>query len=159
VAVRDGKWEEFRIGDIFEVLPTKTREILHYSNNGLIPFVASGANNNGIEKYVDSHDEELDKGNCVTVSSLDCSSFYQKKDFLGRGHGAVNRLYHEKMNKNIGLFLSVLIKKLGAKYNYGRQCFLEKLKNETIFLPVKNSQPDWEYMDDYIKNKRKKMNL
>ncbi len=27
----------------------------------------------------------------------------------------------------------------------------KKLKEEIIYLPVKNDEPDWEYMENYIK--------
>ena len=99
----------------------------------------------------------MEKGNCITVSSLDCSAFYQEKDFVGRGHGVVQRLYNKNLNKNIALFLCPIIKKLGVKYNYSNQCFLNNLKKEVIHLPTKNDQPDWEYMDQFIENVRGKI--
>jgi hypothetical protein len=147
------------VEDVFEVLSTKTREITKYKK-GTIPFITSQSVNNGIQGYVKS-DEELDKGNCITVSSLDCSSFYQENDFLGRGHGAVNKIYHKQLNKNIALFVCALIKQLGSKYSYNSQCFLNTLKKETILLPTTPAlgEPDWAYMDHYIANLRAKMEL
>ena len=138
----------FKIGSLFDVKSTKTRELNKYYD-GNIPFVSGTSINNGVERFVRTN-EILEKGNCITVSSLDCSAFYQEKDFLGRGHGVVQRLYNENLNKNSALFICTIIKKLGKKYNYSNQCFMNTLKNESIYLPSKNNEPDWEYMDKFI---------
>ena len=138
----------FKIGSLFDVKSTKTRELNKYYD-GNIPFVSGTSINNGVERFVRTN-ELLEKGNCITVSSLDCSAFYQEKDFLGRGHGVVQRLYNENLNKNNALFICTIIKKLGKKYNYSNQCFMNTLKNESIYLPSKNNEPDWEYMDKFI---------
>ena len=138
----------FKIGSLFDVKSTKTRELNKYYD-GNIPFVSGTSINNGVERFVRTN-EILEKGNCITVSSLDCSAFYQEKDFLGRGHGVVQRLYNENLNKNNALFICTIIKKLGKKYNYSNQCFMNTLKNESIYLPSKNNEPDWEYMDKFI---------
>ena len=138
----------FKIGSLFDVKSTKTRELNKYYD-GNIPFVSGTSINNGVERFVRTN-EILEKGNCITVSSLDCSAFYQEKDFLGRGHGVVQRLYNENLNKNNALFICTIIKKLGKKYNYSNQCFMTTLKEESISLPSKNNEPDWEYMDKFI---------
>lgn len=83
-------------GGIFKLVQPKPRKLTEYLNDGEVPFVASGAFNNGIEKYVET-DEELDKGNCITVSAIGGFSFYQDKDFIGRGGAgsAIKILYNE----------------------------------------------------------------
>lgn len=146
---KDIEYKIFKISSIFDVKSTKTRELNKYYD-GNIPFVSGTSINNGVEKFVKT-DEILETGNCITVSSLDCSAFYQEKDFIGRGHGVVQRLYNKHLNKNNALFVCTIIKKLGKKYNYSNQCFMNTLKDENICLPSKNNEPDWEYMDNFIK--------
>ncbi|MDR2526723.1 MAG: restriction endonuclease subunit S [Rickettsiales bacterium] len=151
VDLKKEEWKEFMVGEIFETESTKTRELSEYIEDGNIPFVASGSANNGVEKYV-SADEDLDKGNCISVSSLDLSSFYQEKDFLGRGHGSVNKLYNNKLNKYNALFLIVIIKRESYRYTYSMQCFLNKLKQTKIKLPTTpQGAPDFDFMENYIK--------
>lgn len=83
------QWKEFIIKDLFTVKRPSARSQANY-NDGDIPFVASGNFNNGVLKYLEpKKDEILDAGNCITVSPIDGSSFYQEDDFLGRG-GAVS---------------------------------------------------------------------
>lgn len=50
----------------------------------------------------------MDKGNCITVSPVDGSAFYQETDFLGRGGAgsSILMLYNADINKYSGLFLS-----------------------------------------------------
>ena len=55
-------------------------------SEGDVQFVASGCVNNGVTKFcAPKSDEVLDKGNCLTVSPVDGSCYYQATDFLGRG--------------------------------------------------------------------------
>ncbi|CAB5503403.1 hypothetical protein THERMOS_1782 [Bathymodiolus thermophilus thioautotrophic gill symbiont] len=43
--------------------------------------------------------------------------------------------------------------KISVKFNYGRQVRLKRLKREAVALPIdKNNQPDWQFMEDYIKS-------
>lgn len=99
------KWQQFKIcrdGGIFKLVQPKPRKLTEYLHDGDVAFVASGAFNNGIEKYVKT-DEELDKGNCITVSAIGGFSFYQKNDFIGRGGAgsAIKILYSDKLNEKM----------------------------------------------------------
>lgn len=79
------RWEQFHIGDIFSVERPSARNKDNYED-GDVPFVASGAINNGVMKCCKPKDDEkLDKRECITVSPVDGSTFYQEYDFLGRG--------------------------------------------------------------------------
>ena len=51
------------------------------------------------------------------------------------------------------LFLVALINKENFRYSYGRKMSVERMKQETIKLPVNSEwNPDREYMENYIKN-------
>lgn len=86
-------WKEFVIGNLFEISRPIARSKDSYAD-GDVPFVASGCFNNGVIAMVAPHDDEqIDDGNCLTVSPLDGCTFYQPADFLGRG-GAGSAYYH-----------------------------------------------------------------
>ncbi|WP_218184523.1 restriction endonuclease subunit S [Pelistega indica] len=92
-------WKEFVIGELFEIKRPESRSIKQYED-GSVPFVSSGNFNNGIDKFVTPlADEVLDKGNCITISPVDGSCFYQAVDFLGRGGGgsSIILLYNDNM--------------------------------------------------------------
>lgn len=149
------KWNRFIIcgkDGIFKLIQPKARKLTEYLSGGEVPFVASGAFNNGIEKYVET-DEILDKGNCITVSAIGGFSFYQEKDFIGRGGAgsAIKILYSDKLNEKNALFICAVLQKTLSKYDYTTMLSGDKLKKEFIYLPAKkDGQPDFEFMADYI---------
>lgn len=158
------KWKKFQIcgdGGIFKLVQPKPRKLTEYLHDGDVAFVASGAFNNGIEKYVKT-DEELDKGNCITVSAIGGFSFYQKNDFIGRGGAgsAIKILYSDKLNEKNALFICAVLQKTLNKYDYTTMLSGDKLKKEFIYLPVKkDGKPDFDFMEKFIENLQKQLKV
>ncbi len=164
-------WGEYSIdaniqGGLFTIESPETRSITTYSE-GEVPYVSSGAYNNGVKAYLEpKKDEQLEKGNCITVSPLDGSSFFQESDFLGRGGAgsAISKLYNDKLTKYNALFICTVIKKTAQKFDYSDALTGNNLKSLKILLPKdEDGEPDWEYMDNYMKQKeenaQKKMEI
>lgn len=156
------QWRIFKVSDVFGN-PTrpKARSIKQYEL-GDIPFVASGNFNNGIELYVEPKvDEQLDKGGCISISPVGGFAFFQETDFLGRGGAgsSILLLYHKNLNRFNALFLCSILSKSCERYGYGDMCSAEKLKSELLLLPADSlGQPDWAYMENYIKQVIAKQN-
>lgn len=153
-------WKEFRLGDLFNLERPNARVSSKYSE-GNMPFIASGMNNNGISKYVEPLSEnDFDKGQCLTVSPLDGSCFWQPDDFLGRGGSGASIviLRSNFLNEKIGLFIASCIrKKLQNIAGYSNLYTGAKLLNVKIKLPAKSdTEPDWEYMETYVAELMKK---
>ncbi len=155
------RWEPFKIRSIFTVMRPAARSQSKY-DNGDVPFVASGNSNNGVLKYLcPKAGEILDSGNCITVSPIDGSAFYQKNDFLGRGGAgsSIIMLYHDSLNEYSGIFIATIIRAACKKYYYGDMANKDVIADETIMLPVdENHQPDFTYMESYIKNQEVAVN-
>lgn len=149
------EWKDFIIGELFDIKRPSSRSIKKYSE-GSIPFVSSGNFNNGIDRFVTPlKNEKLDKGNCITISPVDGSCFYQSIDFLGRGGGgsSIILLYNNNLNEKIGLFISVIIRKTLSKfYQYSDMGNSTSIRQEKIKLPSRSNNPDWEYMEQFIDN-------
>lgn len=164
------EWHGFIISRLFEIKSPAERSIKTY-NSGDVPYVSSGKMNNGIISYLEpKDDEELEKGNCITVSPLDGSSFYQEDDFLGRGGAgsAISMLYNKNLSKYSGLFICTIIKISAKKFDYNDALTSANLENLIIKLPVLHNEdgsiyidkekkysddgyiPDWEYMSRYM---------
>ena len=106
-------------------------------------------------KYVSAKENEaLDKGNCITVSPVDGSAFYQKDDFLGRGGAgsSIIILRNDNLNEFNGLFISTVLSKVCNKYSYNNMANKDSIKSEVIKLPYKMDNPDWDYMEKYIRS-------
>lgn len=157
-------WKRYMIcGEegIFKLVQPKARKLTEYLHDGDVAFVASGGYNNGIEKYVKT-DEKLDKGNCITVSAIGGFSFYQEKDFIGRGGAgsAIKILYSDKLNEKNALFICAVLQKALSKYDYTTMLSGDKLKKEQIYLPTKNDgQPDFDFMEKYIDNLQRQLKI
>ena len=120
--------------------------------------MASGGINNGVTKFCQSKDNEtLDKGNCLTVSPVDGSCYYQSTDFLGRGGAgsSIIILYAKnfELDKYNGLFISQTITQTAAsKYSYGRMASLDRIKKDKIILPAnEKGEPDFAFMSSFMK--------
>lgn len=154
-ALDEKEWKEFRIGELFEVSRPKARNKDDY-DMGDIPFVASGAMNNGVMKCCKTCEgEQLDAGNCITVSPVDGSSFYQPMDFLGRGGAgsSILMLRNNDLNLFRGEFMARMIQQTCSKYNYGHMGNKDSIKRERVMLPIdEDGKPDYAYMEQYAKN-------
>ncbi len=147
-------WKEFRIGSLFEIKRPSSRSQIDY-DDGEVPFVSTSDFNNGIVKYCSPKSNELlDKGNCITVSPLDGSAFYQENDFLGRGGAgsAIILLYNKNLNRENGLYISTVIRKNLVKYSYNNQLTSSVIENEKLLLPQLDNNPDWKFMEKYVIN-------
>lgn len=149
------QWKEFVIKDLFTVKRPSARSQANY-NDGDIPFVASGNFNNGVLKYLEPKKGEiLDAGNCITVSPINGSSFYQEDDFLGRGGAgsSIILLYNPNLNLYNGYFIATVIRTVCRKYAYSDMANKDTIGAEKIKLPVdETGNPDFLYMESYMKN-------
>lgn len=149
----DREWHWFPYDDLFTITGTTTtpKDFLEKSGNGLYPYVTTQAVNNGVESFYDLWTEE---GGVLTVDSAVlgyCS--YQAMRFSASDH--VEKLIPRfSMNKYIAMFLVALINKEQYRYSYGRKCSQTKLHSSKIKLPVipGTNNPDWKFMEDYIKS-------
>lgn len=149
------QWKEFVIKDLFTVKRPSARSQANYED-GDVPFVASGNFNNGVLKYLQPKENEiLDSGNCITVSPIDGSSFYQKDDFLGRGGAgsSIILLYNSNLNLYNGYFIATVIRTVCRKYAYSDMANKDTIGAEKIKLPIdETGNPDFLYMESYMKN-------
>ena len=155
IPIQEKEWRTFYISELFSVSRPKPRNKNDYCP-GDIPFVASGSVNNGVLKLCSAiGDEKLDERNCITVSPVDGSVFYQPMDFLGRGGAgsSILILRSEKLNKFNSQFIARAIRQTTSKYTYGHMGNQDSIKRERVMLPVNSENaPDYGYMEQYVKN-------
>lgn len=150
------KWEYFKIGDLFDIHPTKDYKGLRIEDlddEGTTPFVVNSAENNGIGGF--SNLEPTECGGIITFSDTTEGNtfFYQPDNFIGFAH--VQGMYprHNQWSSYSLLFLtSILIFHNQGRYNYGRKMRRDKIMCTKILLPTKNRLPDWQFMENYIKS-------
>lgn len=154
-------WGEFILKDLFKIKHPCSRSQSQYED-GDVPYVSSGTYNNGIAAYLTPKiGEKLDAGNCITVSPLDGSSYWQASDFLGRGGSgaSISMLYNTNLSQYNALFICAAIKAMSGEYGYDNLLNSDNLKTLKIKLPIaSNGEPDWEYMENYMKEIEERIN-
>lgn len=142
------KWKKFTVKDVFECNTTKP---MIETVDGDEVYITRSAMNNGFSGFVSNDGYKLNKSNCITIGAEGRFAFYQDKDFVAGVK--IYTLRNEKLNKYNGLFICTVLNQDVYKYSYGRARILDKIKQEIIKLPVdKNGNPDWDYMEKYIKS-------
>lgn len=150
--LNDKEWKAFHIEEISKI--SSGRDI--YDSERIIgttPYVSSTSKNNGIGYFVGNHNFTFEK-KCLSVNRNGSVgySFYHPYQALFSNDCRKLELKH---NSNfVGFFVSNQITMQKEKYNYGYKMGTERLKRQTILLPINNNkEPDYEYIKKYIKFK------
>lgn len=165
-------WKYFRFDEIFDIRKGFYNKKPEAKENGDIPFIGATDSNNGITSYTtkdiieitsktgDTNNapisDKLFEGNCITVSNNGSIgyAFYQKSIFTC-SHD-VNPLYLKNyhLNPYIAMFLCSVIEIERYRWTYGRKWRPARMPSSLIKLPVtKDGQPDWTYMENFIKSR------
>lgn len=149
-------WKEFIISDLFDVQLTKGDIKADEVEAGDVPLISSGESNNGVVKYISEYGDgkaEIFPANTITLDMF-CHANYQGVPYYAVGHGRVNILFPKfSLNKYLGLFICTLINREVYRFSYGRAVYSAVAEKMIIRLPVTPSgEPDWQFMEDYIKS-------
>lgn len=144
------KWKNLALyPNLFNMKPGK-----YYSaklcEDGNTPLISASENNNGIQKWTNL---EAKYNDCLTIGKISSSTFYQSIPFVATGDVTILQPKNDLFNKYIALFIATVINKEKYKWSYGRQIRLNDCKKLMIKLPVTTQdEPDWEFMENYIKS-------
>ena len=153
--LRVDEWKEFRVGDFFDIHPTKTIDGISASDcvGYGVPLVVNSAENNGVAGLCDMPPTEM--GGIITFSDTTDGNtfFYQPNPFIGFAH--VQGMYPKtrKWTENELLFIcTMLMFDSKRRYSYGRKMRRDIISEVMLKLPVDSSgNPDWQFMEDYIR--------
>ena len=152
------EWKWFSIEEFCEY-PYKAKaynanELTECLNNDpkAILYVTRTDINNGCKGFVINDGfEEVERSGAITIGDTTSTIFYQNKDFICGDHMVVLR--SKFFNVYTGLFITALLNKERFRYNYGRAFTMDIIAKTRIKLPVTPfGEPDWQFMEDYIKS-------
>lgn len=149
------EWGEFRVGELFA--QERGKEKAPKQNEpGDCPLIQETNNNNGFDRMVVP--TKVIKGNSITVSiNYAQNVFYQADDFCASVNIAVLRNNH--LNRYNSQFVCSVLRNAHQKFDYTSKISKELLNKEMIMLPVdKTGQPDWAYMEEYMRKVERKTN-
>ena len=143
-------WENYPINRICNI--SSGRDIYDAERvNGNIPYITSTSANNGIKYFVSNINSTLE-GNAISVNRNGSVgyAFYHKYNALYSNDCRKLKL-KQNNNEFVSLFVTNQIMAQKEKYSYGYKLGTGRLKRQYILLPTKNKQPDYNYMENYIK--------
>lgn len=168
------RFKAFKYGGkkgIFEIYGGYYNKKPEHIVEGDIPFIGASKENNGITEYysltdiennqkdtnstVHSIDKKIFKGNSITVANNGSagSAFYQEKEFTCSHDVNILYLKEKELNIYIALFLRTLIELEKFRWDFGRKWRPIRMPHSIIKLPVTEyGNPDWEFMEEYIKS-------
>lgn len=148
----DRKWDWFVYKDIFNIKKGK-RVVKSETEEGKTPFVGAIDSNNGVSHYISR--DPIFKGNSITINydgNGVAESYYQKDPYWALD--SVNVIYPKfHFNVFVAMFLTTLTKREKYRFSYGRKWHKARMEESRIKLPVDSEgDPDWQFMEDYIKS-------
>ncbi|WGL96531.1 restriction endonuclease subunit S [Arsenophonus nasoniae] len=150
MSLSDRKWDWFLLNNYFDV-NTGSYYPVDSFKTGNIPLITASMDSNGISKWTNLTPAFNERG--ITIGKVSCGTFYQSHPFCVSSD--VTALTNKKiLNPFVGIFLVTIINMEKFKWSYGRQIRLNNVKRLKIKLPVisKGGEPDWKFMENYIKS-------
>lgn len=157
--LKDRKWKEFYICDIFITENKKTIQVptgayVHKKNLcvGSTPRITVTSQNNGVDGYYKSNDKNYRTfKNFISVSFLGTIFYHPYEASIDMKVHCL-QLIKRKLNLWLSQFLITEIKNSIKNVSYANQLSSTDLPNKKIMLPVTESgQPDYDFMESYVK--------
>ena len=144
----------FVISELFDVVIGKAIDgnKAEKSENGT-PYITRKTTINGFVFMIDGEKEKFYSGKLpvITIGNETSKPFVQEFHFF-TGTKVNICIPKLKLNKNHLLYIAAIIQTATKMYSYSYTINSTRLKNLKIMLPIKDKEPDWDYIDTYISN-------
>lgn len=162
------KWKEFNLLDVF-IADTGNTDITQelLTDDGEI-VVSAGEGNTGVIGRC-SVEAKIFPQNTITLDMFGFA-FSRPYKYKMVTHARIFSLSVKEhiMSRKQSIFMATMLNNSGYKYAYGRMCSWERVKNDTVSLPIqydasgnpvidpdkkysdKGYIPDWDFMERYI---------
>lgn len=152
-------WKEFRIGDLFRVEMCKGVDAgslflnKNYSEDTPYEFIGRTNDNYGLQGYIGDLGFPVNNSETITISQVGTivAQIRTSKYYTSQNIFKLTALKFEPNQWNL-LFIVTMLNKILLRYTgYASYPTQKSLKKETLLLPSKNDEPDWDFMEEFIK--------
>ena len=153
-------WDYFDLINLFDVSASRDELVDDLTFGGKTPYITSSETNNGVTDFV--VEEPTNKAGTITANRGGSVGYFFYQPISYKATPVDVRILTPKFNINvyIGLFLKTILQLEKYRYNYSRKMGSDRLVKFRIKLPVsRNGNPDWQFMEDYIKSLPYSVNL
>jgi hypothetical protein len=142
------EWKGFRIEDLFSVKRGK-RLIKDNRKSGRLAYYSASDSNNGLTDFI-SNPLFVDSKKIIYTTFG--GAYYVSGKFTTSDE--ITILGNKNLNKYSGLFVSMVMKNNRVKFAFGYKAFTERVKRQTILLPVNSKgELDYAFMENYMRQK------
>ncbi|EKE84120.1 restriction endonuclease subunit S [Helicobacter pylori] len=151
-------WQNFKLGDLFEVLSYKKRfdankvNIYASKTKDTYPYVVRTSLNNGIRGYLKENTNFLNAGNTISFGQDTATMFYQEKPYFTGDKIKILRCKNPNFNKINALFFITSLTKAFRNFSWGSASFsVSIIENQNISLPTNpHGKIDFNFMRTFI---------
>lgn len=137
--LRAVKWGEYKLGDLFEINPTKYYRLANdkiLSKSGITPLVSNASIANGVMGF--SNLNPLNKGNSLSCSDTTLGAetmYYQKNDYIGYQHIQSLMPKFDRFNSAIAFFIisASHAATSNGQYDYGHKFNRKSMRKQLFF--------------------------
>ncbi len=152
VPLRQKEWEGFFIEDVFNI---KSGKRLTKSNmkKGNTPFIGASDSNNGITNFISNTNVSIDSNVLgVNYNGSVVENFYHPYKAVFSDDVKRLSLREAEGNEFLYLFVKTIILKQKSKFQYAYKFNEGRMLRQKLLFPIdQNGQPDYDYMENYIK--------
>lgn len=158
IRLSDKEWDYFIFDDIVSSINNgksynASELTVAADGDDYVAYVTRTDENNGVSMYVQPDEYSgLERANAITIGDTTATIFFQEHDFITGPHIIVIRA--DWLNVYTAAFIISLLNM--EKYRYpvfGRAFTKDLIKTTKLYLPVnEKGEPDYEFMEDYIKS-------
>lgn len=152
------EWKWFEVYELFDNIykgkayNAQDLTLCSSDNPSSILYVTRTDNNNGVKGYVENDNTfNSEDGNALTIGDTTATIYYQENEFICGDHIVVLRSSY--LNKYRAMFVITILNMERFRYCYGRAFIIPNIEKTKIKLPVdSDGNPDWVFMENYIKS-------
>lgn len=150
------EWKYFNLSSVFKIEKCKCNNANALLKEGKdIFYIGAKKNDNGIMRMVEKDASLETKGNCIVFIGDGQGSvgyaLYQPYSFIGSSTLCAG--YNKNLNKYNALFIVNILDAERYRYSFGRKYGKAIIEKSSIKLPVnEDGNPNWQFMEDYIKS-------
>ena len=151
--LNDREWKDFAVPYIFQSIQRGKRLKKADHISGIVPYVSSTANNNGVDAYIEATKGTRAFKNCISLANSGSvgTAFYEPFTFVASDH--VTSLKREGTSQYVYLFLTAVLEQQKSNFNFNREINDLRIKKMRVMLPIDdNDEPDYQFMEDYMKD-------
>ena len=144
------EWKEFSFIDekLWTRIKHGERLIASDRIKGETPYYSASEYNNSLTDSIEN--PLFVEKDCIVYSTFG-TAFWVSGDFTASDE--IYAFHIPNLNKYNALFITTIMKQNQYKFKFGRKAFKNKFQNEIIKLPAtKDGDPDWLFMENYIKS-------